>query len=513
MKKSSKIYLSVIIVLILFYIASVTACFNNAEKDIADDFEYQMTDLISNISVVGEGNYVFDRDTLLGKYSSYNAYPYRVILYDDDFNEVGRTGAYVKFVENYLTQEEKYCFLGNYITEDIQNRFNSNYDKGYWAYSFSYTYDDSELIPVEIDFQSTTGETVDKIKLSNNIADYVVETPSDSVNFEGLYTSDYENKYYQELDDLIDSGEVIDMADESYSSNTANGEFYSYIPFSYLEEDSESFDDVKYYNILTVALIDVEDYTLQDSTFRLDVTIITFVFVALCAVILSVLYAVIRKYQLNSVRYAFTNAAAHELKTPIAVIENRCEFILEGVNTEKTNEYVNSIYKESLRMNSLLSNLLKYNKLVSVKSVDKAYADLSQILKRETEKYLTAAESRGITIKSDIEEAADIECNSELISLAIDNLISNAVKFSPEDSTVTVKLEKIKKEYRITVSNPFSGTLSDDVWDMLYVNSESRSDKSTGMGLPISKEIFKLHKYKYGFNSCDGSVEFYFIAK
>lgn len=45
------------------------------------------------------------------------------------------------------------------------------------------------------------------------------------------------------------------------------------------------------------------------------------------------------------------------------------------------------------------------------------------------------------------------------------------------------------------------------------MTDESRNGKSTGMGLPISKEILELHNYKYGFKNENGSVEFYFIAK
>ncbi|MDE6864241.1 MAG: GHKL domain-containing protein, partial [Eubacterium sp.] len=108
---------------------------------------------------------------------------------------------------------------------------------------------------------------------------------------------------------------------------------------------------------------------------------------------------------------------------------------------------------------------------------------------------------------------ASINCNAELISLAIGNFLSNAVKFSPSDSTVTVHLTKVKGKYKLSVINLFDGKLDQRIWDMLYMTDESRNGKSTGMGLPTSKEILELHNYKYGFKNENGTVEFYFIAK
>lgn len=60
------------------------------------------------------------------------------------------------------------------------------------------------------------------------------------------------------------------------------------------------------------------------------------------------------KEQMKYARYSFSNAAAHELKTPLAIIQNRCELVMEKVNEDKNDEYVKSIYEESIRMNKLV---------------------------------------------------------------------------------------------------------------------------------------------------------------
>ena len=86
--------------------------------------------------------------------------------------------------------------------------------------------------------------------------------------------------------------------------------------------------------------------------------------------------------KLDEAKIAFTSAAAHELKTPLAIIENQCECIMENIAPEKNSEYVKSIYNESLRMNKLVATLLQYNRLASTESIAKERCDLIDISKR-----------------------------------------------------------------------------------------------------------------------------------
>lgn len=514
MRKNIKVYLSIILVIAVLYGASITVCYNNAKTRINNNFESESYRILEEISAYWESDSVFSSpQSFICEQSYLSEFPFKLVIYDNDYNEIARTGPVITFVPKLYKMETEVCFLADYLTDDIKKQIISNQEKGYWINLFSYAYEGNKVVPVSIEYKNTKAEVVDRVVFTDKKDNIESVTPMGSIRLYGIDIPDYQQKYYEKLDKMIDNGEVFDKYNESALGNTAEGEFFCYTQVSILLDESETPEDYSEYNVMIVSAIDFDDFTIHDYEFHRNVKTLTAVFIAACAVILAGAYALMKRYNLNCVRYAFTNAAAHELKTPLAIIENRCEFILEGVNGDKTNEYVNSIYKESLRMNTLLANLLRYNKLASVSTVKREKTDFTQIVNNEVSKYSNSAQSRGIAIISYVTENAEINCNGELISLAVDNFLSNAVKFSPNDSTVTVSLEKHKKAYKLTVANDFNGELDSNIWEMLYTEDKSRSDKSTGMGLPICKEIFGLHKYKYGCNCEEGRVEFYFIAK
>ncbi|MDE5604609.1 MAG: HAMP domain-containing histidine kinase, partial [Eubacterium sp.] len=235
-----------------------------------------------------------------------------------------------------------------------------------------------------------------------------------------------------------------------------------------------------------------------------------------------VLFIIFRKTISNTeknehIKTAFTSAAAHELKTPLSVIENQCECIMENVAPEKNAEYINSIYTEALRMNKLVASLLQYNRLASADKIKMEKCRLDEIVQAEIEKYQTYFSTKNIRLETEIYENAKVKCNAELISLVIDNYLSNAVKHTNHDNTIKISLIKNNNSYRFSVYNegkniPYE--YKDMLFNVLYKTDKSRNrdDNSTGMGLAICKEILDQHKYKYGFYNKRDGVEFYFLT-
>lgn len=236
------------------------------------------------------------------------------------------------------------------------------------------------------------------------------------------------------------------------------------------------------------------------------------------------IYSVPLLYEKNKLyeqsRSAFTAAAAHELKTPIAVIANSAECIMENVSPEKNEKYVRNIYDESLRMGRLVNSLMQYNRLSSGKSVRMRKCNLSEITLAEVEKYRTVAEEKGVDIQTDICKKARVKADSELIALVIDNYLSNAVKHTQKGDTIKISLQlrEIYGSFRLSVFNEgeqIPAEHIDKIWNVLYRADEVRNseDNSSGMGLAISKQILEIHKCVYGaINKADG-VEFYFDLK
>lgn len=212
----------------------------------------------------------------------------------------------------------------------------------------------------------------------------------------------------------------------------------------------------------------------------------------------------------------YTSGAAHELKTPLTVITNQCECIIENISPEKNDDYINSIYTEALRMNKLVATLLQYNKVNSISSVKKEKTDMQIIAETEIDKYSWHFEEKNFDLQVNLAEAA-INCNDELIALVVDNFLSNAVKHTKEGGIVKVSLEKERKHVKFSVFNEGEHISSVDakhIWEEFYKKDKARSrnDNSTGMGLAVCKRILSLHGFKYGYKNVKGGVEFYFIA-
>ena len=281
--------------------------------------------------------------------------------------------------------------------------------------------------------------------------------------------------------------------------------------------DIMTFNDGRKYGYASYGSYNVEMSTLVSYEFRLSMLFQTLYYFVLCLIANITLVIYFKKARkLEDSKIAFTSAAAHELKTPLAVIENQCECILENIAPEKNNDYVKSIYSESLRMNKLVATLLQYNRLASAESIKKEKCDLTEIVKAEIEKYAPLMESKDIQLETSIAQSEIvISCNKDLIALVIDNYLSNAVKHTAEGKKITVTLSGNVNDFTLSVFNEgknIKPELVKNLWDIFYRDDEARNseDHSTGMGLAICKQILEHHKYKYGFTNKPNGVEFYF---
>ena len=274
------------------------------------------------------------------------------------------------------------------------------------------------------------------------------------------------------------------------------------------------------YVLATASVFDPIAQTFKSEEFRSIMTYQTVFFTVFYFVSVFLLVThFIRSKRLENAKIAFTSAAAHELKTPLAVIENQCECIMENIAPEKNEGYVNSIYNESMRMNKLVATLLQYNRLASANKIKKEKCDLVEIVKTEIDKYKPLIFSKKIRFEVNIAvETAKIKCNPELIALVVDNYLSNAVKHTENDKRIAIHLRKSLNGYVFTVYNEgenIKQELRRKLWDIFYREDESRNseDNSTGMGLAICKKILKHHRYCFGYRNKPDGVEFYFRAK
>lgn len=402
---------------------------------------------------------------------------------------------------NYISLEE---YLTDEIKKDIARMQKKSGRSMLMLDSMELNFDGEKYRPVSITIDFQRG--YEKKFILSNLE--VTETVGDSsslifYNFYDIDENSIDHKYYvklqKKLDEAIENYEHSDKlggggfstsGELRWDAQRKNFGFFYYVAYNPFYETVTS----EMFIMLTVYMAVL---------FGIMTVIILFV--------ASKLYD--KNRNLNEAKRAFTSAAAHELKTPLAVIQNQCECVIDNIAPEKNGEYIKSIYDEALRMNGIVHSLLTFNRLSDASGIHKEKCNLSEIVKAEVKKYEAFAIQMQVTVTSEIEENIFAECNGELIAMAIDNYLSNAIKYAENEKNVKVVLRKEHKGFFFKVYNDCENVnLSSDVWELLTREDKARnsSDNSTGMGLPICRKIFSLHGYEHWFTLEGNGLSFIF---
>ena len=209
----------------------------------------------------------------------------------------------------------------------------------------------------------------------------------------------------------------------------------------------------------------------------------------------------------------FVSNASHELKTPIAVINTHTQFLLSKKieNEEERKNYYKVILKESEYMSILVKDLLLISKLsTSNTKIDKEQFEISSLLKESIEQF------EFLELKKDIEWKIDLEKsfilgNKKLLKIVFNNLVQNALKYSPENSEIKVYRErdKIKFENEMYMNEIDN---ANDLFQPFFrgKNATEIRVEGSGLGLSLVKRILELHSFNYGIMTKNNKFIFYF---
>ena len=111
------------------------------------------------------------------------------------------------------------------------------------------------------------------------------------------------------------------------------------------------------------------------------------------------------------------------------------------------------ILHESERMKTLVEDMLRQNRFLSADGVKKKRADLSALVRREAAAYATAAKQKDISLSVKTEPGLWIDCDAEMIAIAIQNFLSNAVKYAPAGESIVVTAAKEGNKAAVRVKN------------------------------------------------------------
>ena len=199
---------------------------------------------------------------------------------------------------------------------------------------------------------------------------------------------------------------------------------------------------------------------------------------------------------------------SHELRTPLHAILSFSDLGQRKTEDQKPKKYFTNINKSAQRLTTLIDNLLDMSRLESRQMpVNYVPHDIIALLKLQIESIESLAEKKDISINFQSDHAIlDAEYDPELLTQVIVNLLSNAIKYSPEHTQVNVSAVKKDKMLRgkqqevirLSVEDEGVGipvTELDTVFERFIQSSKTDTKAGgTGLGLPISKEIIKLHR-------------------
>ena len=215
--------------------------------------------------------------------------------------------------------------------------------------------------------------------------------------------------------------------------------------------------------------------------------------------------------ELSRQRRDFFAAASHELKTPITILKGQIESMILGIGKYKDTEKVlPETLKEVENMERLVKEILTISKIEMDGLAGKAKpVSLSDTLTKVTETLLPLAQERQITVHSQLAEDITVSGNVSLLEKAIHNILSNAIRHSPEEAEVFIHLTPSV----LTVTNTGASIPEEDLSALFtpFYRVEKSRNKSTGgsgLGLYLVKTILELHGFQYRVENTETDVVF-----
>ena len=200
---------------------------------------------------------------------------------------------------------------------------------------------------------------------------------------------------------------------------------------------------------------------------------------------------------METLRTDFIANVSHELKTPLAVIQNYATMLQQpGITDEERQEYGQTIGNASRRLADMITNILKLNKLENQQIYpDKRKYDLSEQLCECLLGFENAWEAKELEIETDIEDGVTVESDPELLSLVWNNLFSNAIKFTEPGGTVSLALHGEGEHAVVAVSDTGCGISREvgaHIFEKFYQGDTSHATQGNGLGLALVKRVVDI---------------------
>ena len=192
----------------------------------------------------------------------------------------------------------------------------------------------------------------------------------------------------------------------------------------------------------------------------------------------------------------FISNVSHEIKTPLAVIQNYVTLLQDdALDSETRKNYAKTLIAASKRITDLITNILKLNKLENQEIQEKHEVfSLTEALAENVVEFETLIEKKDIELDCDFDEVT-IFSSKSLLEIVWNNLISNAIKFTPEGGKITLLLKQKDKNAEIKVIDTGCGMTSEvgaKIFEKFYRGDTSHATQGNGLGLALVKKVIDI---------------------
>ncbi len=207
--------------------------------------------------------------------------------------------------------------------------------------------------------------------------------------------------------------------------------------------------------------------------------------------------------EVDSLRRELIANVSHDLRSPLAVIHGYIETLLikeDKLTSEERKKYLQIILDGSDRLKNLVADLFELSKLDAKQvKLNKEMFFINELVADAAQQHLVFAEKKHISIDSNISTSIPmVEADIKLMERVIQNLMSNAIQYTPENGKVSIRVNRLDNAVEVALENTGDGIEEKDlphIFDRYYkVGKEKSGIEGTGLGLAIVKKILDLHQ-------------------
>ena len=211
----------------------------------------------------------------------------------------------------------------------------------------------------------------------------------------------------------------------------------------------------------------------------------------------------------ETLRTDFIANVSHEMKTPLAVIQNYGTLLQKSdLSEEERMDYAQTITEASRRLSNMMTNVLKLNRLENQQIYPNLTTfDLGEQLCESLLQYESVWERKNIEIETDLAENVFVSADAELLSLVWNNLFSNAFKFTEDGGKVSLSLSADEEYAAVKITDTGCGMTADvgaHIFEKFYQGDTSHATQGNGLGLALVKRVIDIMQGEIGVESTLG---------